>query len=110
LLEGEYTVYVKDLNGCGTVKSPFVLLNYPKYFTPNGDGYNDTWHIEFSNFEPNFIVTIFDRFGKLITRLKSAGPGWDGMYNGQTLTSTDYWFVVDRQDGTIFKGHFSLKR
>jgi gliding motility-associated-like protein len=93
LLEGEYTVYVKDLNGCGTVKSPFVLLNYPKYFTPNGDGYNDTWHIELSNFEPNFIVTIFDRFGKLITRLKSAGPGWDGMYNGQTVPSTDYWFV-----------------
>jgi gliding motility-associated-like protein len=110
LLEGEYTVYVKDLNGCGTVKSPFVLLNYPKYFTPNGDGYNDTWHIEFSNFEPNLIVTIFDRFGKLITRLKSGGPGWDGTYNGYALPSTDYWFVVDRQDGAIFKGHFSLKR
>lgn len=107
---GDYTVYVKDENGCGTAISKFVLLNYPKFFTPNGDGYNDTWHIQFSSFEPNLSVDIFDRFSKFLIRLKSGDVGWDGTYNGNILPSTDYWFVVTRQDGGIHRGHFSLKR
>lgn len=110
LFPGVYTVYVKDENGCGTVKKEFVLLNYPKYFTPNGDGYNDTWHIKFSSYEEHLSVDIFDRFGKLITRLKGGEAGWDGTLNNHELPSTDYWFVVTREDGTVYRGHFSLKR
>ena len=110
LLPGFYTVYVKDSNGCGTVNADFVLLNYPKYFTPNGDGYNDTWQIQFSPYEPNLNVDIFDRFGRFIIRLKGGEVGWDGTYNGQELFSTDYWFVVTREDGKVYRGHFSLKR
>jgi gliding motility-associated-like protein len=37
-------------------------------FTPNGDGYNDTWSIHFSEHEPQLSVKIFDRYGKLITK------------------------------------------
>ena len=107
---GIYTVYVKDANGCGTVEDVIVLLNYPKYFTPNGDGYNETWQVQFSNYEPDLQVDIFDRFGKFIIRLKGGEAGWDGTYNGQELPSTDYWFVVKRQEGEIYRGHFSLKR
>jgi gliding motility-associated-like protein len=107
---GEYTVYVKDDNGCGTANQDFVLLNYPKFFTPNGDGYNDTWHVQFSKFEPNLSVDIFDRYGKLVKRLNSGDAGWDGTLNGFELPSTDYWFVITRQDGRVYKGHFSLKR
>jgi gliding motility-associated-like protein len=110
LLAGFYTVYVKDENGCGTVEEDFVLLNYPKYFTPNGDGFNDTWQIRFSNFEPKLNADIFDRFGRFIIRLKGGEVGWDGTYNGRDVFSTDYWFVVTREDGKIYKGHFSLKR
>ena len=110
LLPGIYTVYVKDINGCGTVHDEFVLLNYPKYFTPNNDGYNDTWQIKFSAAEPKLNVDIFDRFGQFIIRLKGGENGWDGTYNGIEMPSTDYWFVVTRQDGKTYKGHFSLKR
>lgn len=110
LLPGFYTAYVKDENGCGKANEDFVLLNYPKYFTPNGDGYNDTWQIRFSTFEPNLNVDIFDRFGKFLIRLRGGDSGWDGTYNGQDVFSTDYWFVVTREDGKIYKGHFSLKR
>ena len=110
LVPGEYTVYVKDLNGCGTIKDKFALLNYPNFFTPNGDGYNDTWNIKFASFEPNMYINVFDRYGKFIIRLYGDGPGWDGTYNGEELPSTDYWFVVTRQDGTTHKGHFAMKR
>lgn len=110
LVPGQYTVYVKDLNGCGTIKDTFSLLNYPNFFTPNGDGYNDTWNIKFAAFEPNMTVNIFDRYGKFIIQLFGDGPGWDGTYNGKPLPSTDYWFVVTREDGTTHKGHFAMKR
>ncbi|RZK12429.1 MAG: T9SS type B sorting domain-containing protein [Flavobacterium sp.] len=110
LLPGNYTVYVKDINGCGRIMDTFSLLNYPNFFTPNGDGYNDTWNIKFASFEPNMRINIFDRYGKFIIQLFGDGPGWDGTYNGKLLPSTDYWFVVTREDGTIHKGHFAMKR
>lgn len=110
LSAGNYTVYVRDKKGCGTVKEEVFLLSYPKYFTPNADGYNDYWHINFSNAEPKMKVLIFDRYGKLITMLRGGSPGWDGTYNGNLLPATDYWFVIERGNGKEYKGHFSLKR
>jgi gliding motility-associated-like protein len=105
-----YKVYIKDDNGCGEIDKDVVLLNYAKFFTPNGDGINDKWFVKFSKLEPALTVYIFDRYGKLITGLDANNPGWDGTYNGEPLPSTDYWFVVNRQDGKVFKGHFSMKR
>lgn len=110
LLPGNYTVYVRDKNGCGKIMDEFSLLNFPNFFTPNGDGYNDVWHIKFASFEPELKINIFDRYGKFIIQLFGDGPGWDGTYNGRVLPSTDYWFVVKRVDGTTHKGHFALKR
>lgn len=106
---GDYVVYVRDKNGCGIVNQEVFLLNYPKFFTPNGDGYNDTWSIRFSETEPNLNIKIFDRYGKFIKDL-DAFSSWDGTYNGRELPATDYWFVVTRANGKIYKGHFTLKR
>ena len=105
-----YKVFIKDDNGCGEIDKDVVLLNYVKFFTPNGDGINDKWFIKFSKLEPNLTVQIYDRYGKLLTVLGSNNNGWDGTYNGEALPSTDYWFVVNRQDGKVFKGHFAMKR
>lgn len=110
LLPGVYTVYVQDTVGCGTVTELVWLLYYPRFFTPNGDGYNERWFIKDSGLEENFIVHIFDRYGKLITVFNSKSEGWDGTFNGQPLFSTDYWFMIYRNDGRVHKGHFSLKR
>lgn len=108
---GPYTVYVKDRNGCGPDATEDVfLLTYPKYFTPNADGTNDFWRIKFSSQEPNMIVYIFDRYGKLITGFGSNSNGWDGTLNGHPLPSTDYWFVVKRESGKEHRGHFAMKR
>jgi gliding motility-associated-like protein len=110
LPNGEYTVYVNDIKGCGVAKKDVYLLMYPKYFTPNGDTYNDFWGIQFYQNEINLVVKIFDRYGKFIKQLTANDPVWDGTYNGYELPSTDYWFTVIRQDGTEYKGHFTLKR
>ncbi|KAA5538385.1 T9SS type B sorting domain-containing protein [Paenimyroides baculatum] len=113
---GEHTVYVraKDALSCESSKV-ITVMDYPKFFTPNNDGYNDTWNIWSLKNQPDTKIYIFDRFGKLIKQLSPAGAGWDGTFNGQPLPSTDYWFkaeYIDPKTGLNkeLTGHFSLKR
>jgi gliding motility-associated-like protein len=112
VVPGFYTVYVKDLNQCGIVSEQISVLGIPSFFTPNGDGANDTWFITGINnqFNTKSIISIFDRYGKLLTQFKAYGSGWDGTSNGQTMPSDDYWYTVQLQDGRTIKGHFALKR
>jgi gliding motility-associated-like protein len=107
---GIYNVYVKDVNGCGQDIKEVVLLHYPNFFTPNGDGVHDRWRIKYSTLEPDMKITIFDRYGKLITSFGPSYEGWDGTLNGSQLPSTDYWFVVTREDGRELRGHFAMLR
>jgi gliding motility-associated-like protein len=108
-IDTQYTVSVRDKNGCGTVTDEVYLLMYPKFFTPNGDGFNDTWKIKFSDIVEDLTVKIFDRYGKFITEFKNSSS-WNGTFNGQELPATDYWFVATRANGKEYRGHFSLKR
>lgn len=110
LLPGAYTVYVRDFYGCYEDYFDTYLLNYPRFFTPNGDGINDYWHVKHAALEPGLFTYIFDRYGKLITGFDNSSAGWDGRYNGQPLPSTDYWFLVIRADGREIRGHFAMKR
>lgn len=110
LVGGIYTVEVRDKKGCGGAREEVVLVDYPDFFTPNNDGFNDTWHIQGVEKFPNAIVYIFDRFGKLLKKISSDHIGWDGFFNGKNLPSSDYWFTANLGDGRNFKGHFSLIR
>ena len=112
---GEHTVTVRDLNGCGIGTKSVLVIDYPRFFTPNGDGYNDTWQIIGIETRPMSTIYIFDRYGKLLKQLSPLGQGWDGTFNGKPLPATDYWFSVEYEEpGTniikTFRAHFSLKR
>ena len=94
VLPGVHNVTLNDLNGCGTATESIVVVGFPKFFTPNGDGLNDVWNIVSQN-----------------------SVGWDGTYNGVALPSDDYWFKLSfkDQDGQrivakYINNHFSLKR
>ncbi len=113
---GFHQIIVLDTKGnCGQQVLSFFVLKHPKYFTPNGDGRNDTWKIDglFITL-PEATVQIYDRYGKFIKQLTPQSPSWDGTFNGVALPSTDYWFQVFYQDlngnNKEFKSHFSLKR
>ncbi|AXG75098.1 hypothetical protein DVK85_13005 [Flavobacterium arcticum] len=111
LTSGEYTIYIKDKNGCNPVYTDTIfVLDYPKFFTPNGDGENDTWRIPYMTNRPEIKVTIFDRFGKVISGFTGNSIGWDGSLNGQKLPATDYWFIITLENGRIVRGHFALMR
>lgn len=84
-------------------------LPFPKFFTPNGDGFNDTWTIDPDYLAPNSSIRIFDRYGKLIKEL-ALNTSWNGTYLENQLPASDYWFTATRINGTEYRGHFSLKR
>jgi gliding motility-associated-like protein len=108
---GIYTAFVREKNNCGNDYKPFIIITIPKFFTPNNDGVNDYWTIKQLIYYPKAEVTIFDRFGKFITKLKTQKYAWDGTLNGKLLNSDDYWysFKIDENSPEI-KGHFSMKR
>lgn len=111
LTGGIYTAEVRDKNGCGSDTMEVVLVDYPKFFTPNGDGYNDTWQVRGISSQPLSTIHIFDKFGKLLTQLDASDEeGWDGVYNGKELPSADYWYSAQLEDGRVHTGHFSLIR
>ena len=109
---GIHTVYVRDINGCGITQEMVSVIGFMKFFTPNGDGFNDTWQVIglSSQFQPDSKIIIYDRYGKLITLITPEHSGWDGTYNGYKMPASDYWFQAILQDGRSFKGHFTLKR
>ncbi len=115
---GLNTVYIRDVNGCGTVSSQKLsFIFFQRHFTPNNDGVYDTWKILGSNnaFYKSARVEIFDRYGKVVALITDKdGNGWDGTYNGSKLPSNDYWFnaVLEDIHGNVRKetGHFSLLR
>ncbi len=110
---GFHTIYIRDKNGCGPEASQDIsVVGFPKYFTPNGDGFHETWNVEGISAQilGSSIIYIFDRNGKLLKQLVPSGNGWDGTYGGKLMPSSEYWFQVKLGDGRIRKGSFSLIR
>jgi gliding motility-associated-like protein len=109
---GEHTIFVKDENECNISQQQILVFGYPKFITPNKDGYNDTWK-PYKVADPEFKITeiyIYDRYGKLLKQLDPNGAGWDGTFNNMNMPSADYWFKILLQNGKEFNDHFSLIR
>ncbi len=115
--ERRQIVYVRDKNGCGItegiVARELSVDDFPKFFTPNGDGINDFWQYivprEDSEIKVNRIW-IFDRYGFLLAQIDPSSQGWDGNYRGKALPSSDYWFKAVSSSNQNIRGHFTLKR
>lgn len=110
---GVHYITVIDLNGCEPSPPQEVfVIDVPQFVTPNGDGFFDTWHITGVSQLEGTVVTVFDRYGKLLTVLKHTDIGWNGRYNGNLMPANDYWYVADVVfEGETFqlKGHFTLR-
>ena len=112
VIAGFHTVFVRDKNNCGITNEIISVIGFPNFLTPNGDGYNDSWHVYGINTpaQSGSEIYIFDRYGKLLKQLLYNSEGWDGTYNGNPMPTSDYWFYIKLNDNRIFRGHFTLKR
>ncbi|OIQ39699.1 MAG: hypothetical protein BM563_04230 [Bacteroidetes bacterium MedPE-SWsnd-G1] len=116
VIPGEHIIYVRDKNGCGLSQITVHVLGFPNFFTPNNDNENDTWQVRGldQTVFPESYISIYDRYGKLLTTFTGAHQGWDGTYENVEALSSDYWYIVQLVDvaGTsrLYRGHFSLLR
>ena len=112
-LAGVYTLTVTNQYGCKATDEIQVIVDMeiPNFFTPNGDGYNDTWEIPFLNTEPETTITVYDRFGNLLTRYKADQGGWDGTCSGREIPTGTYWYFIEVPgNGKPYAGPLTIKR
>lgn len=111
----DFLVTVQDANGCtASVSQKFNYIDIctPNYFTPNGDGLNDTWAPGCSINYTNLVFSIYDRYGQELGTYRY-GQSWDGNHQGAPLPSGDYWYLLklnNSKDEREFVGHFTLYR
>lgn len=105
---GIYQVTLRDTESCYILQQSVTVLDYMRYFTPNGDGTKDIWNIPF--LRPRDEMRIYDRYGKLLLQFFGNATGWNGTFQGNPLPASDYWFHLILENGTEIKGHFSLLR
>jgi len=85
-------------------------------FTPNDDGFNDTWFIQNIKDYPKNKVYIFDRWGQRVYYKEGYDnvDGWDAKYIGGNLAVSTFYYVIelefDKQDKQVFKGPVSILR
>ena len=111
---GNQSVVVYDANGCEVNTlffATFYPIEIPNFFTPDNNGFNDFWTPKNIENYTNLESLIFDRYGRLIKRLR-VGETWDGNYESMPLPSGDYWYLVNVNDGSgrAFTGNFTLYR
>lgn len=119
-----------DKNGCTAEDKVRVSVRLPRnIYIPNafspgrnggGDGNNDAFTV-FSNGDVQEVssMKVFDRWGDLFFKRENFAPndlslGWDGTYNGRTLNTNVFVYVIEIEfkDGEtkIFEGDIHLMR
>lgn len=111
-----YTITVTDGNGCSVSQEIFVEfidIEIPNFFTPDGDGQNDTWAPRNIEQYPNIFIKIFDRYGRNLFQFNGNQDEWNGEYQLKGLPTGDYWYIIrlnGAEDEREFVGHFTLYR
>lgn len=117
VVPGDHTITMRDKNGCGELTENFIVAGFTNHFSPNGDVLDETWQVEGLEYLDDPVVSIYDRYGKLLKQLNSPSDSWDGNYEGQPMPSSDYWFRIsyidnsgNRVEAKYVQNHFSLRR
>jgi len=114
-LKKKIEVKVQDSKGCtaeATFYMEYIDIEIPRFFTPNGDGDNDTWAPRNTQHYPHIHTLIFDRYGRLLKELGQR-ESWDGVYHGKPMPTGDYWYIMtlgEEGEDREYKGHFTLFR
>lgn len=109
LVPGSYTVTVTDAGGL-TVTQSFTIndgsgicgIHVYSGLTPNGDGHNDTWVIDYIDlFQPN-SVTIYNRWGVEVWHKDNYDNNlvvWNGTdMSGSDLPDGTYFYLIQVGD------------
>ncbi len=96
-----------EFNSGGNTPTTNEIMNL---FTPNGDGYNDSWIVNDPNISRPFKVSVYNRYGNLVYSSENYVNDWKGTYNDVDLPQATYYYVIVDYMGVIFKGPISILR
>ncbi len=84
-------------------------IEFPNIFTPNGDGLNDRYHINYTIRPDSFQIHIFNRHGRKV--FSSSDPAFE--WDGRNCSPDTYFYTAQfEHNGKIFneKGSINLAR
>jgi gliding motility-associated-like protein len=93
-----YTASLAYGKGC-IVSDTMQVLLYPEVkinngFSPNNDGKNDYWYIDYLEQFPDNTVEIYNRWGEQLFYSKGYKTPFDGKYKGHNLPVGTYYYVI----------------
>jgi gliding motility-associated-like protein len=115
---GTNTIVVTGYNDklCSATDTVIIIVtqaaepNIYDVITPNGDGSNDSWFIEFPTGTQNYNIRVYDRGGnEVFSNENNYNNDWDGTRNGKELPEGTYWYIID-VDGNTFSGAITIIR
>lgn len=113
-----YVLVVTDAYSCVNADTVIITVSNPvfngmvsTFFTPNGDGINDTWYIQNIQNFPGNEVFVYNIYGQLVYNKKDYANDWRGTYNGSDLPDGTYYYILKFEDSPkIRKGSIDIIR
>ncbi|CAN5562835.1 hypothetical protein BH10BAC2_BH10BAC2_33380 [soil metagenome] len=110
-----YTLLVTSAQGCSATANVIVKVfqnpKIPNAFSPNRDGINDIWQIQYLNTYADATVSVFNRYGQKVFYSVGYTTAWNGTYNGADLPVGTYYYVIDTKKGLKpFSGYVAILR
>jgi gliding motility-associated-like protein len=98
-----YRLTVTGIGGCSAFDDVFVKVLkspvIPNAFSPNKDGINDTWNIQYLDSYPGCTIEVFDRYGRRIFASQGYDHPWNGTINGKEISVGVYYYIINPKNG-----------
>lgn len=110
----DVTLWATGSLGCTDSVTQTITINtvtttvndlIPNAISPNGDGFNDVWKLEFIDFlNPLADVIIVNQWGQTVFQSVGYPDPWDGTFNGEMVPEGNYYYVIKISDTEIYEG------
>lgn len=80
----------------------------PNLITPNGDGLNDTWRLDWLQSHPKHLVTVYSSRGKMVYQSDHYQNDWDGRVNGKTTYGV-FTYKIDLPGGVVLQSWVEVR-
>lgn len=99
LKPGDYSIEIKDNAMHDTIINFKIeeLICEPtpgNHFTPNADGYNDSWSIGRLDYFPDFELFVYNRWGQLVHQQANQYIPWDGKSLSLPTPDGTYYYIL----------------
>ncbi len=103
---GLFAIKTIDSNNCHSEEisvsipdSELECLIIPNAFTPNGDGINDNWEIQYLELYSDVTIQVYNRWGQIVYETNTPSQKWDGTSNSHPLPSGTYLYIIFLNNG-----------